>query len=120
MHDLVKNLMTEEEFNTLSEDTRNTIEDEARKANGYLDWHHLTRYVNFTEDEIRKFVIKHYDKINPMWCKKYQKNWNESIEQEYNFIKTMNDPNILTEMKAVFTKYGYDYNIFIAMKNALK
>lgn len=40
--------------------------------------------------------------------------------EEDNFFKIMNDPNILAEMKAVFTKYGYDYNIFNAMKNTLK
>lgn len=261
MHELLKNLMTEEEFNSLNSLERMAIETEARKANCYLDWHILTRYANFTEDTIRKFadkvdwtevsryahlsdkfieefkdklnweeltqhhkfskdmllkymeqidwdraptyqheideevieavmsspkkdqfnwhgalvitpmsetflekyavkankweivsyyqdlsekfmekfadklnwnyisqkqhlsrefMIKHYDKLNPLWLKQYQKNWDDDIEKEYNFFKTMNNPNFLTELKAVFTKYGYDYNIFNAMKNALK
>lgn len=81
-----------------------------------LNWNYISQKQNLS----REFMVKHYDKLNPTWLKQYQKNWDEEIEKEYNFFKTMNNPNFLTELKAVFTKYGYDYNIFNAMKNALK
>ena len=96
-------------YQTLSEEFIEKYKDK-------LDWN----YISQKQQMNRNFMIKHYDKINPVWCKRYQKNWDEEIEKEYNFIKTMNNPNFLTELKAVFTKYGYDYNIFNAMKNTLK
>lgn len=81
-----------------------------------LNWNYISQKQHLS----REFMVKHFDKINPTWAKQYQKNWDEDIEKEYNFFKTMNNPNFLTELKAVFTKYGYDYNIFNALKNTLE
>lgn len=95
MHELLKNLMTEEEFNSLNSLERMAIETEARKVNGYLDWHILTRYGNFTEDTIRKFAdridwteVSRYPHIGEAFIEEFKDklNWSE-LSQYHRFNK---------------------------------
>lgn len=95
MNEFIKKLMTEEEFNSLNSLERMAIEAEARKANGYLDWHILTRYGNFTEDTVRKFAdridwneVSHYKHIREAFIEEFKDklNWQE-LTQYHRFNK---------------------------------
>lgn len=75
-----------------------------------LNWNYLSQKQHLS----RNFMVKHFDKLNKFWLKQYQKNWDENIEKDYELTKNsnawLNDQNFLTDLRALLTKYGYDYN----------
>ena len=77
-----------------------------------LNWNYISQKQHLS----RKFMVKHFDKLNALWLKKFQKNWDDDIEKEYEFYKAennwMKDQNLLNEVKVAFAKHGYDFDIF--------
>lgn len=74
-----------------------------------LNWNYLCQKQNFS----REFMVKHFDKLNTMWAKKYQKNWDDNIEKDYERYKLNIDPEnknkrFLIELKELMDRYEYD------------
>lgn len=77
-----------------------------------LNWNYISQKQHLS----RNFMVKYFDKLNTLWLKKFQKNWDDDIEKEYEFNKAKNnwmkDQNFLNEVKVAFIKHGYDFDIF--------